>query len=147
MKEKLNFGGHLATFRALNIPQSHFFLLKTNIQKLSEQLQSNFETVRKTNFWQPKMSKKDLLRGKILAKFSANLNFWSYLSTFRADNTHKKQVLKVEKQWSLPKQRPITLKKSRRRLLWPSKGLNREWPLLANVWGNFLNWQGGGAES
>ena len=57
MTLNLDFRGHIATFRAENTPKSGPFKAKNNAQTTSEQLQTNFQKVKKTYFLAPKLVK------------------------------------------------------------------------------------------
>ena len=83
LAQKIDFRGHLSTFRAKNEPKSGPCKAKNDAQTTSEQLQTNFQKVQKTTFLTLKMVQMTLSEGKILAQ---KFDFRGHLSTFRAKN-------------------------------------------------------------
>ena len=67
LTKNFDFRGQISTFRAENTPKSMSFKAKNNAQTTSEQLQTNFQKVKKTTFLAPKMAKS---RVPILTKVS-----------------------------------------------------------------------------
>ena len=59
-----DFRGHISTFRAKNTPKTGTFKAENNAQTTSEQLQTNFQKVKKTTFLAPKMVKMTLSEGQ-----------------------------------------------------------------------------------
>ena len=64
LTQNFEFIGHISTFQAENTLKSGSFKAKNNAQTTSEQLQTNFQKVKKTYFWSGKLSKWPSQRAK-----------------------------------------------------------------------------------